>query len=97
MDNLDWNDPRRNSFGHSGFRSSGCPRAARGGKIRHPLDSSGQARPQVFIGKKSPVTKSENLAVVGGNYKIGDATVSVFAIGPSAWIIRKAIRIFRNL
>jgi transcriptional regulator of heat shock response len=53
--------------------------------------------PQVFIGKKSPVTKSENLAVVGGNYKVGNATVSVFAIGPKCMDYKKAIRIFRNL
>ncbi len=53
--------------------------------------------PQVFIGKKSPVTKSEQLAVVGGNYKIGDATVSVFAIGPKCMDYKKAIRIFKNL
>ncbi len=53
--------------------------------------------PQVFIGKKSPVTKSEQLAVVGGNYKIGNATVSVFAIGPKCMDYKKAIRIFKNL
>jgi heat-inducible transcriptional repressor len=53
--------------------------------------------PQVFIGKKSPVTKSEQLAVVGGNYKVGNATVSVFAIGPKCMDYKKAIRIFKNL
>jgi transcriptional regulator of heat shock response len=53
--------------------------------------------PQVFIGKKSPVTKSESLAVVGCNYKIGNATVSVFAIGPKCMDYKKAIRIFKNL
>ncbi len=53
--------------------------------------------PQVFIGKKSPVTRSESLAVVGGNYRVGDATVSVFAIGPKCMDYKKAIRIFKNL
>ena len=66
MENLDWSDPE-------GIRSViwdfeevdvRAPRAA-------AHRSSGQARPQVFIGKKSPVTKSENLAVVGGNYRVG--------------------------
>ena len=89
MDNLDWSD-------HEGIRSvihdfeavdERAPRAA--GKI-------GEG-PQVFIGKKSPVTKSESLAVIGGNYKIGNATVSVFAIGPKCMDYKKAIRIFKNL
>jgi transcriptional regulator of heat shock response len=97
MDNLDWSD-------REGIRSvirdfdavdERAPCAAE--KLGAPSSSSGQARPQVFIGKKSPVTKSEQLAVVGGNYKIGNATVSVFAIGPKCMDYKKAIRIFRNL
>lgn len=74
MDNLDWSD-------REGIRSvirdfeAVDERAARAGeKLGAPSSSSGQARPQVFIGKKSPVTKSEQLAVVGGNYKVGSAT-----------------------
>jgi hypothetical protein len=43
------------------------------------------------------VTKSENLAVVGGNYKVGNATVLIFAIGPKCMDYKKAIRIFKNL
>lgn len=53
--------------------------------------------PHVFIGKKSPVTKSENLSVVGGNYRAGNATISLFAIGPKRMDYRKAIRIFKSL
>jgi transcriptional regulator of heat shock response len=53
--------------------------------------------PQVFIGKKSPVTKSDNLSVVGGNYKVGDATISIFAIGPKRMDYKRTIRILRNL
>jgi transcriptional regulator of heat shock response len=52
--------------------------------------------PQVFIGKKSPVTKSENLSVIGGNYKIGDTMISIFAIGPKRMDYKKVIRIFKN-
>ena len=89
VDNLDWND-------HEGIRSvirdfeavdERAPRAT--GRIG--------PGPQVFIGKKSPVTRSEQLAVVGGNYRIEDATVSVFAIGPKCMDYKKAIRIFKNL
>ncbi len=53
--------------------------------------------PQVFIGKKSPVTKSENLSVIAGNYKIGNATISIFAIGPKRMDYKRAISIFKNL
>ncbi len=53
--------------------------------------------PQIFIGKKSPLTSSDNLSVVGGNYQIGDATISIFAIGPKRMDYKKVIRIFKNL
>ncbi len=97
VDRLDWND-------REGIRSvirdfeAVDERASRAAeKFGPPASSSGQAGPQVFIGKKSPVTKSEQLAVVGGNYTVGDATVSVFAIGPKCMDYKKAIRIFKNL
>ncbi len=53
--------------------------------------------PQIFIGKKSPVTTSENLSVIGGSYQIGDATVSIFAIGPKRMDYKKVIRILKNI
>ncbi len=53
--------------------------------------------PKVFIGKKSPLTKSENLSVIGGNYRVGNATVSLFAIGPKRMDYKKVIRIFKSL
>ncbi len=53
--------------------------------------------PRVFIGKKSPVTRSGSLSVVGGNYRVGNATVSLFAIGPKRMDYKKAIRIFKSL
>lgn len=54
---------------------------------------------KVFIGKKSPVTKSEYLSVVGGNYHVGNegATISIFAIGPKRMDYRKVIRVFKSL
>jgi transcriptional regulator of heat shock response len=56
-----------------------------------------QAEPQVFIGKKSPVTDSDTLSVIGGNYRVGDTTISIFAIGPKRMDYKKTIRIFRSL
>jgi transcriptional regulator of heat shock response len=97
MNNLDWSDREGIQSVIRDFEAvdERAPRA--GEKLGPPSNSSGQASPQVFIGKKSPMTKSESLAVVGGNYKIGNATVSVFAIGPKCMDYKKAIRIFRNL
>jgi len=60
-------------------------------------DSSGQNEPQIFIGKKSPVTESDNLSVIGGNYRVGDTVISIFAIGPKRMDYKKTIRIFRSL
>lgn len=53
--------------------------------------------PRVFIGKKSPVTKSEGLSVICGNYRAGNTTVSIFAIGPKRMDYKKVIRIFKGL
>ena len=58
----------------------------------------GQGDLKVFIGKKSPVTKSENLSVVRGNYIIqGGDMVSIFAIGPKRMDYKKTIKMFRDL
>lgn len=89
IDNLDWQDQQ-------GIRSvihdfeeveARIPRAA----------AQLAEGPQVFIGKKSPVTSSENLSVIGGNYRIGDQTISIFAVGPKRMDYKKVIRIFKNL
>lgn len=89
IDHLDWQD-------QSGIRAvihdfedvdERAPRAA---------EKMG-ASPQIFIGKKSPLTTSDDLSVVGGNYQIGEATISIFAIGPKRMDYKKVIRIFKNL
>lgn len=89
IDNLDWEDRSAlrtviHDFEEMDIR---LPRAA-------PKMGDG---PKVFIGKKSPVTKSENLSVVCGNYKVGDMMISIFAIGPKRMDYRKTIRIFKSL
>jgi transcriptional regulator of heat shock response len=89
MDNLDWSDRK-------GIRSVIHDFEAMDERATSAAAHVGPG-PQVFIGKKSPVTKSESLAVVGGNYNIGNATVSVFAIGPKCMDYKKAIRMFKNL
>lgn len=53
--------------------------------------------PHVFIGKKSPLTRSDELSVVGGNYRIGDATISIFAIGPKRMDYKKVIKTLKEL
>jgi transcriptional regulator of heat shock response len=57
----------------------------------------GQAPVEVFVGRKSPVTKSECLSVIRGNYIVGDAVVSIFAIGPKNMDYKKVIETLRNL
>lgn len=53
--------------------------------------------PKIFIGKKSPVTRSESLSVIGANYRVGDDIISILAIGPKRMDYKKTIRIFRSL
>jgi transcriptional regulator of heat shock response len=93
IENLNWQDRDELRSVIHDFESVGerLPGAA---------DKMGDAAangPQVFIGKKSPVTESENLSVVYNTYQVGDATVSIFAIGPKRMDYKKVIKIFTNL
>jgi len=53
--------------------------------------------PKIFVGKKSPVTKSECLSVVFGGYDNGREKVSLLAIGPKRMDYKKTIKVFKNL
>lgn len=88
VNHLNWED-------HDEIRSVIRDFEAVDGRLPRAAEKIGDG-PQVFIGKKSPVTKSENLSVVGGNYQVGDSVVSIFAIGPKRMDYKKVIRIFRN-
>ncbi len=52
---------------------------------------------QVFIGRRSPLTKSEDLAVVMGKYSITDGDVIVCAIGPKRMNYRRVIQIMKGI
>ncbi len=51
----------------------------------------------VFIGRKSPVTQSDELAVMGASYGKGDDRVLLFAIGPKRMDYEKAAAILKGL
>ncbi len=53
--------------------------------------------PQVFIGKKSPITRSENLSVVMRGWESGGTSMLLLAIGPKRMDYRKTLRVFKNL
>jgi transcriptional regulator of heat shock response len=89
INNLDWED-------RAGIRSVIHDFEEVDERLPHAAEKMGVG-PNVFIGKKSPVTKSENLSVVGGNYDVGGVTISIFAIGPKRMDYKKTIRIFKNL
>ncbi len=86
---LDWED-------HAGIRSVIHDFEEVDGRVSRAASKMSEG-PNVFIGKKSPVTRSENLSVIGGNYHVGDMTISIFAIGPKRMDYKKTIRIFKNL
>lgn len=53
---------------------------------------------EVFIGRKSPVTRSDDLAVIAADYDVGDGKkVVIFAIGPKRMNYEKAAAIFKGL
>jgi heat-inducible transcriptional repressor len=51
----------------------------------------------VFIGRKSPVTQSNELAVMAGDYDVGGERIVLFAIGPKRMDYEKAAAIFKGL
>ncbi len=55
------------------------------------------AEPQVFIGRKSPVTKSGDLAVISGSYGANGGGVLLLAIGPKRMNYKKVLGIFKEL
>ncbi|MDR3581757.1 MAG: hypothetical protein P4L67_00590 [Candidatus Pacebacteria bacterium] len=89
IDRLDWQD-------QNGIRSVIHDFEGMEKRLQRSAEMIGKGT-QVFIGRKSPVTQSESLSVIGGNYTIGDATISIFAIGPKRMDYKKVIRILRNL
>jgi transcriptional regulator of heat shock response len=52
---------------------------------------------EVFIGRKSPVTRSDDLAVIAGDYNMDGNRVVIFAIGPKRMNYEKAAAIFKAL
>lgn len=89
VENLDWENRDEISAVIRDFEAmdESCRRAAK--KM--------EEGPKIFIGKKSPVTKSESLSVVGGNYRVRNAMVTIFAVGPKRMDYKKTIRILRSL
>jgi len=92
VDCLDWEsrDEIRSVIRDFEEMDERLPRAA------EKAGAAGEA-PKVFIGRKSPLTKSENLSVVGGNYRLDGETICIFAVGPKRMDYRKVIRIFKSL
>ncbi len=92
VENLDWSDDREIKSVIKDFVEID-ERLARIAKKLAP-----QKEAQVFVGKKSPVTKSENLSVIMKSYASGGERVMVVAIGPKKRMdYRKTLNIFKNL
>lgn len=52
---------------------------------------------EVFIGDKSPLTKSNALAVFAGDYDVGDNHMYLFAIGPKRMDYERITSLFKGL
>ena len=52
---------------------------------------------EVFIGRRSPFTRSEQLAVVAGEYIVDNEKIILLAVGPKRMDYQKAAKIFQSL
>jgi transcriptional regulator of heat shock response len=53
--------------------------------------------PRVFIGRQSPITRSENLSVIVDNYDVGGEQVLIAIIGPKRMDYGRNLKIFGSL
>ncbi len=52
---------------------------------------------KIFIGRKSPVTKSQSLSVMAGDYEIDGEKIVLLAIGPKRMDYEGTARVFKGL
>ncbi len=52
---------------------------------------------QIFIGRKSPITRSQFLSVVTSDYEIDGERIILMAIGPKRMDYQKTTKVFKNL
>ena len=64
-------------------------------KLPSIIDDS--SMPKIFIGKKSPVTKSKFLSVIIDSYNIDNNKFYLVAIGPKRMDYEKNIKYFRKI
>lgn len=53
--------------------------------------------PRVYIGKKSPITRSDHLSVMMGGYNIGSEKIFIVAIGPKRMDYEKVAKLLKGL
>lgn len=58
---------------------------------------SASASPQVYIGKKSPITESPHLSVIVDSYEIDGEPLLLIAIGPKRTDYKKSLRVFKAI
>jgi len=66
-------------------------------KINQLAGRISRGEPQVFIGKKNPVIRSENVSVIVEAYNRNGDRVVLLTVGPKRMDYKKAIKIFRSL
>lgn len=53
--------------------------------------------PQVFVGKKSPITESDDIAIIIGRYDVHGRSMMLVAMGPKRMDYEKATEVFKGL
>jgi transcriptional regulator of heat shock response len=89
IENLDWNDKKELNQVIRDFEEIDNELFLKKGKTENT--------PSVFVGDKSPVTKSKNISVICGRYNVDGSDVEVFCIGPKRMDYRKVIKTLKGL
>lgn len=87
--NLDWNDKKELNQVIKDFEDIDSELFLK----REKMTNS----PSVFVGNKSPITKSENVSVICGSYNVNGSNIGIFCIGPKRMDYKKIIKTLKGL
>ncbi len=90
LESLDWNEPEGVKLAINDFVNLE-------NRLRSTNKKAFDFSPKIFIGRKSPITKSDNLSVIGCCFRSNNCTALMLTIGPKRMDYKKTVKIFQNL
>ncbi|MFH1246297.1 MAG: hypothetical protein V1489_00790 [Candidatus Liptonbacteria bacterium] len=93
IDNLDWNSREEIRSVIHDFEEFDV----RVDQLKNQIANKEDDQLKVYIGRKSPVTRSNQLSVIMKNCSIDGEEVLLFAIGPKRMNYEKAVKLLKNI